>query len=144
MHRAILYRTLIVLGLCSFACAQPASTGNNPGATAAPHDRSVLFGDELRNAPDQYLYDVIQRLRPEWLRTHGATSVNAAMNGNTNPDPIRVYVGTVRIGGPEVLARLPITNADSLKFFTAGQAQARFGPGNTNGVIQVISAPPRP
>jgi len=50
----------------------------------------------------------------------------------------------VRVGGTEYLTRLATAQAESLKFFSPAQAQLRFGPGNTNGAIQVISTPPPP
>jgi hypothetical protein len=127
------------------ACTRPASVNGDVTPVEAPHDRSVLFGDELHGGSDQYLYDVVQRLRPEWLRTHGASSIGTGLGGNGDGDPVRVYVGLVRLGGPEVLTRLTTEHVDSLRFFTPGQAQARFGPGHPNGAIQVITAaPPRP
>jgi hypothetical protein len=128
------------------ACAHPATTNdpNGPAPAAASHDRALLVGDELHSSGDQYLYDVVRRLRPDWLRTHGSTSLATGMSGNTDGDPVHVYVGVIRMGGPEILTRLPTNNVDSLKFFSAAQAQARFGPGNVNGVIQVITAVPLP
>lgn len=137
--------SLVALGTASLACAHPGTVADDAGEVpVVSHDRSVLSPSDLHAASDQYLYDVIQRLRPEWLFVHGSTSIASGVGGNVEPDPIRVYVGMVRLGGPEVLTRLPTAHADSLKFFTPAQAQLRFGPGNTNGVIQILTAPPPP
>lgn len=143
MIRSGLRLTLVVAGIVTLACAQ------NPPAGGAPsqgnHDRSILTRAELGTTTDAYLFDVVQRLRPDWLRAHGQTSINNAISsGSVDPDPVHVYMGMVRLGGPEVLTRLATNQADTVKFYTAAQAQARFGSGNTNGVIQVISAPPPP
>ena len=144
MIRSGLRLSLFVAGVAVLACAQPSAVAGDPNAPPATHDRSVLTRAELRASTDQYLYDVIQRLRPDWLRTHGATSIGAGLSGNSDPDPIRVYVGMVRVGGPDYLTRLATAQAESLKFFSAAQAQLRFGTGNTNGAIQVITTPPAP
>ena len=143
MLRSALCSTLVAAGLAG-ACAHYATAREDPRPVAATHDRSVLTRDDLRASSDQYLYDLVQRLRPEWLYTHGSTSIGGGVGGNVDPDPVRVYVGMVRLGGPEVLTRLPTAQADSLKYFTPAQAQQRFGPGHLNGAIQVLSAPPPP
>jgi hypothetical protein len=85
------------------------------------------------------LYDIVQRLRPEWLRARGASSIT-----NADGDQVQVYVGQVRLGGPGVLERLETSAATSLKYYTPAQAQQRFGPGHPNGAIQVLSVPPPP
>lgn len=142
MSRTTVRSMLAAFAVSSLACAHPPVVTDDAGnVIPASHDRSVLTHDELRATNDQYLYEVIQRLRPEWLRTHGSTSIASGLAG---PDPVRVYVGVVRMGGPEVLTRLPTSHADSLKFFSPAEAQQRFGPGHTNGAIQVLSAPPPP
>jgi len=88
------------VALAATACANATQAGDRSAPTAAPHDRTVLYGDELHAGSDHYLYDVIQRLRPEWLRVHGSTSIATGLSGNTDPDVIHVYVGVVRVGGP--------------------------------------------
>ena len=144
MIRSALRLSLFVASVVAISCAPPGGVAGDPNAAPVARDRSVLTRAELRATTDPYLYDVIQRLRPDWLRTHGTTSIAAARAGNGDPDPVRVYVGMVRVGGTEYLARLETVQAESLKFFSPAQAQLRFGPGNTNGAIQVISTPPPP
>ena len=146
MIRTGLRLTLVVAGIITIitlACAHNPPSGNAP--SQGNHDRSLLIREEFGTATDPFLYDVVQRLRPEWLRVHGQTSIsNAVSAGAIQPDPVHVYMGMVRLGGPEVLSRMATNQADTVKYFTAAQAQARFGSGNTNGVIQVIAAPPPP
>lgn len=135
---------LLALGVSTLGCWR--SVAADPDIPPVPEnrDRSVLTTDELRTNHDQYLYDLVQRLRPEWLRTRGATSIGAGIAGNPDGDQVQVYVGQVRLGGPAVLERLETSAATSLKYFTPAQAQQRFGPGHPNGAIQVLSEPPPP
>ena len=143
MIRSGLRLMLVVAGIVTLACAHNPPSGDSP--SQGNRDRSILIRTEFTASNDAYLFDVIQRLRPEWLRGHGQTSINNARTaGAVDPDPVHVYMGMVRLGGPEVLSRLSTTQADTVRYFTAAQAQARFGSGNTNGVIQVIAAPPPP
>src|SRR5262252_2087190 len=106
MIRSALRLSLFAASVVAISCAPPGGGAGDPNAAPAARDRSVLTREELRASNDQYLYDLIQRLRPDWLRTHGATSINAGLAGNQDSDPIRVYVGMVRVGGTEYLTRL--------------------------------------
>jgi len=131
---------LLALSVASLGCWRSVVTDTDPSPVPENRDRSVLTTDELRTNHDQYLYDLVQRLRPEWLRTRGATAIGASPDG----DQVQVYVGQVRLGGPAVLERLETSAATSLKYFTPAQAQQRFGPGHPNGAIQVLSELPPP
>src|SRR5947207_15685430 len=55
------------------ACA---STG---GSSAAPRiDRNIITETEIQSVPSSSLYDLIEKLRPNFLSSRGATSINAA------------------------------------------------------------------
>lgn len=135
---------LLALSTVTLACWRSADVDADTAPEPVNHDRSVITDEELRANHDQYLYEIVQRLRPEWLRTRGVSSIATGIAGNADPDLVLVYVGQVRVGGPDVLERLQTSAATSLKYFTAAQAQQRFGPGHPNGAIQVLSVPPAP
>lgn len=131
---------LVIAALCA-ACGASATGGSiSPAgaATSAPRtDRSVLTGAELSASRETNLYNAIERLRPDWLRGRGATSFNST--AGMGPDAINVYMDLQRIGTLESLKSMPLTSATSLRFFTASEAQQRFGTGNQNGVIQIVT-----
>jgi hypothetical protein len=52
---------------------------------------------------------------------------------------VQIYLDNQRGGNTDLLKSLAITGASSLHYFSASEAQARFGNGNLNGVIQIIS-----
>jgi len=135
---------VLVISIATVACWRSVATDTGTPPAPDNHDRSVLTTDELRANHSQYLYDIVQLLRPEWLRTRGASSIGSGVAGNADGDQVQVYVGQVRLGGPDVLERLETSTATSLKYYTPAQAQQRFGPGHPNGAIQVLSAPPPP
>ena len=137
-HRRV---ALLALSIATLGCWRSIVTDTDTPPVPENRDRSVLSTDELRANHDQYWYDLVQRLRPEWLRTRGASAIGA---GNPDGDQVQVYVGQVRLGGPAVLERLETSAATSLKYYTPAQAQQRFGPGHPNGAIQVLSEPPPP
>jgi hypothetical protein len=126
------------------ACSPPAAAGGGAPGASATRNRSVLTTDELRSGTDQTLYDVILRLRPDWLRTRGSTSIASGLAGNTDADQIQVYQDRIHVGGPDALRQISISRATMLKFYTPGEAQQRFGNGNVNGAIEISTAPSLP
>jgi len=75
-------------------------------------------------------YSVVQRLRPNWLRKRGPSSIS-------NPGDIIVYVEGSRYGPPESLRQLDPLNVASMRWLTDDQATTRYGTGHDNGVILV-------
>jgi hypothetical protein len=73
-------------------------------------------------------------LRPMWLR--GSTTA-IARDQDTG---VMVYLDEQRAGSLDVLRQLPASAAAALHFYTASEAQSRFGLGNLRGVIQITSA----
>src|SRR5215471_19597845 len=118
MIRSGLRLTLIVASITTIvtlACAHNPPSGDAP--SQGNRDRSLLTRAELGTATDPFLFDVVQRLRPEWLHVHGQTSLNNAITaGAVEPDPVHVYMGMVRLGGPEVLSRMATNQADTVRF----------------------------
>jgi len=127
----------------STSSANPAAAGEGvvPQAAPANHDRSVLTNAELRATNEKFLYDLIQRQRPEWLRTHGNSSIAQGLSGNTDADRATVYQDREKIGTVELLRQIDVSSVTSVRFYTPAQAQLRFGTGNVNGVIQLITTP---
>jgi hypothetical protein len=52
---------------------------------------------------------------------------------------ITVFIDNQRAGGLEVLQEMLSSSATSLHFYSASEAQSRFGLNNLHGVIQVTS-----
>jgi hypothetical protein len=142
---ALHHIALITAALAGLACASAtAGSGVVPsGSAAAPtnSNRSVINGEELSNTHETNLYTAIQRLRPDWLRTRGPSSISAGRSGNQDPDGVNVYQDLQKLGSIEVLRSMSLAQATSLRFYTASEAQLRFGTGNPNGVIQIVTAP---
>jgi hypothetical protein len=141
---AIHHIALVATVASGLACgASTAGTASQSGApTSAPRsDRSTISAEELKETRETSLYNAIQRIRPDWLRSRGATSIQSGMAGNPGPDQIFVYQDVQRLGTIDILKSMNITQATSLKFYTASEAQMRFGTGNPNGAIQIITAP---
>jgi hypothetical protein len=137
---------LVACAAAGLACASAKTGGPGvvPSGATSPtgrSDRSVILQEELQNTRETSLYNAIQRIRPDWLRSRGSTSISQGMAGNSGPDAINVYQDLQRLGSIDVLKSMAITQATSLRFYTASEAQMRFGTGNPNGAIQILTAP---
>jgi hypothetical protein len=118
-------RTLVLgaLALGTFACASagPGSSGSGPITRADLEDVS------MRDA-----YEVVQRLRPAWLRARGRVSFQSS----TAQNPV-VYVDGIRFGSPESLRQVPADAVQDIRYLGASEATTRFGTGHPGGVILV-------
>jgi hypothetical protein len=139
-------RAIVGIGLLcqAAACAgsaAPASasdTNPSPSATSARRDRTVITAADIREVTASNLYEVVQRIHPEWLVRRGASTLSAITGraASTETD-VQVYIGTQRTGNTEILKQLATSGIESIKYYSASEAQSRFGNGNLNGVIQV-------
>lgn len=105
-------------------------------STGGP-DASSRFGEitaaEVKAATttsDAYL--LIQKLRPNWLRQRGVSSIN-------NPSPRVVYMDNMRLGGLGSLRQIPVASIERIRFLDSREATQRFGTGHVNGVILIFS-----
>jgi len=83
---------------------------------------------EIEEAGPSSAYDLIQKLRPIWLRKRGNTSF-------TQDTDLWVYVDGTRLGERDSLRGVRTENLESLEFMDARRATNRFGPGHMNGAI---------
>jgi hypothetical protein len=129
----IVARRLCATLLCMllFWAASCASAG---GSHQSSSNDALITAEEIENSHQPTLYDVVRALRPNWLRS-APTAVRSDVESG-----ISVYLDTQRAGNVDILRQMPSTSASSLRFYSASEAQSRFGLGNLHGVIQVVSA----
>jgi hypothetical protein len=124
MRTMLSIAALVVLAGCS------AGTGG----TEAPRLRRDLITRgqiEEMNATDAF--DVVQRIRPEFLRQRGQSSI-------TGGEQLAVvYVDGVRRGGPEILRTLRTNEVEEIRFVSGTDATTRYGTDHGGGAIEVKS-----
>jgi len=77
-------------------------------------------------------YQIVQRLRPRWLRSRGVMSIN-----NPTPTSPVVYIDQVRHGHVNTLRQIEAGSVLELRYLSAGDATTRFGTGHPGGAILV-------
>jgi len=95
-------------------------------------DRHRITADQIEAVTSQYstAYEVVQNLRPLWLRKRGATSFSRETE-------IAVYIDGARYGTPDDLRRLAIISVGAMRFLSPSEATNRYGTGHTHGAILV-------
>jgi hypothetical protein len=125
------------------------------------HDRNLITLEELAALQGQNGYEVVEKLRPDWLRrserrvtlntrradrgTDPRGGQGPAEEGNTDPTAdvtpqslkLMVFVDQTEIGGVEELQRLRNDDIQEIRFLNSSDAQQRYGPRFAAGVIQV-------
>ena len=119
---------LVVLAL-GCGSARPASS------TASPFgNRDLITYEEInaQNRPGWSAWDLIAQMRPHFLRSRGATSLQ-------DPTPVRavVYLDGVLYGRLESLRSLNIEDIREIQFITSGDATTRFGTDHLGGAILI-------
>lgn len=126
MQRAEMFLALFALALPQALLAQE--------TVKKKYERDVITREEIQErAPDaKSAYDVIQRLRPQFLRTRPSGSMQ-----NKNPVTVKVYVDGSLRGGTYVLRDLISHSIISIMYLDGSDATTRFGTNHENGAILV-------
>lgn len=113
--------------------------GGVPGRPLASSN-SVITEDEVRASTASNLYEMLQALRPHWLRNRGPTG-----NTDVNLDQqgVRVYVERGLVGDLNALRQITTREVTTVEFLDAAAATYRLGQGNPSGAIVVHTGRPR-
>jgi hypothetical protein len=110
-----------------------AACGKAHDRAEGPRPSGALEAEEILATKAGNMYDVIRLLRPNWLQRFGGRPTSL-----TGPAAeVMVYLDGQRYGEPRDLVRLSATSVRWAEYLTPSEAQARFGPGNLAGVIQI-------
>jgi hypothetical protein len=121
--------------LYCFALAAAVGCASGGAGTAAPGmDRNVITETELRSVPASNLYELIEKVRPNFLRARGAASIN--MPGGEYPV---VYVDGRSYGDLASLRSLIPNQVSEVRYYDASTAASRYGMISATGVIDVTS-----
>lgn len=118
--------SLLVAGLLftALACAS-SSTGSSSEASSSTGSRStrspdVITAAELQGVGAGNAYDIVARLRPNWLRT--PTTPSQISGGVVSIPSIVVYLDEIRLGGVENLRSVTSAQIRSIRFLSATRA----------------------
>lgn len=108
--------TSAVIALLGVACARAASEGPR-------RDPNLITAPEVADAEARNVYEVIERLRPLWLR--------APIDRSTRLETsILAYLDDAKLGSVEALHDLPVEGVVSIRHMDAAQAGRLPGAGS--------------
>lgn len=113
---------LVVLAACS---SSPAGSTRN---------RHHITLNEIEATHVANAYDVVQALRPEFLRSRGVASIRSG-----TPEYAVVYIDGVRVGPLGELRRIPREQLEELRYLSGSDATTMYGTGHGGGAILVVT-----
>ena len=124
-------RKLLLLVMAAVVGCQTAT------ASGPRTDSRILTQDEIaKSALTGNAYDVIQRLRPAFMRSRGETSITNATVTSAFPN---VYLDGVMYGDINSLRGIDSSQIAEVRSYQAWEAQTKFGTGNNGGVIAITT-----
>lgn len=135
-------RAGLILALGAFALPVKATAQE----TRKKYERDVITREEIRDrAPDvKTALEVVQRLRPHFLRERATGSITTPLNstGDRNPaavrQPVQLYVNGAKSGFAAFsLQEIQAAAVVDILYLNASDATTRFGTGHDNGAIIV-------
>ncbi len=111
------------------ACASGSGSGGGGGARGS----GDITRNELAALSSFSAFDVVRRLRPQWLRSRGTANLDGA-----NILPV-VFVDRSRRGEIRELELIAADDVERIRYISARDATTRYGTGFPGGIIEVIS-----
>ena len=121
-----------LLGALIVGCVGNAPPPQTEVVTQAPErraaSRNVLTGDDLDATRFRTAFEVVEALRPHWLRIRGNTSLRAV-------ESVKVYLDDSLLGTPEQLKQVTTASIASIRFMDGPEASVRWGLDHGHGAI---------
>lgn len=106
----------------------------HPEATS--QGRNVIDEDQIAALRVTSAYDVVTRLRPDFLHGRGRESNDPLVPAT----PVHVYVESAYYSDDvNVLKSIPASDLEEIRFYQSYEAQYKFGSGHLGGVIQLMT-----
>lgn len=144
---ALVAAAIIALGIA--ACASSSSTQSAGAASGPKSSATFITADEIERVHVQNGYEAVQKLRPGLLSPRQVASANGQGGMSKDAPPITgtnvsagqviVYVDGTRVGDMEQLRQISAWSIATMRYYSASEAQLKWGSGHPGGVIEVIS-----
>ena len=123
-------RLVIALALAAAAgCSHPRL---GPGDV---YNSQVITEDEIVASRAANAYEVIHKLRANFLTNRGETSFNRTQS---NPYPT-VYLDDQEFGPISSLSSIPAAQITQIRMYRVSEANAKYGTHNVSGVIAITT-----
>lgn len=124
LQRFFLFAVVPVLSACASSPSPRATTSADP---------NVIVEAELAPYAEQPVLQAVQRLRPQFLRSRGPSSIN-----RTEVDVLVVYLGATRMGSIEALNQIRTADVREIRYLGPSEASQRYGLNHSSGALVLI------
>jgi outer membrane cobalamin receptor len=118
----------------ALALALSVGCHHQPSDSPGSASNNVITQEQIDAADASSIYDVVARLRGNFLNDRGRVSLKS----NTHSRAV-VFLNDQEYGIPETMRNIPPGRVSEIRFFPGTDALARFGAQYGGGVIQLIS-----
>ena len=123
-------RSAFTRSLAAFVLA--AAWGCSSGSRVPSRSADVITAADMAAVNLPTAFDVVERLRPHFLRPRGPTTV-------VSDTRLVVYQDNLNLGGVEMLRQIRAAELQEIRFLSASDATTRFGTGHPGGAIIVTT-----
>jgi outer membrane cobalamin receptor len=138
--KAVRHLALIAAVAATSACA---GTTGDPGTAPPPRAANVITTAEVEATGLNNALEVVQQLRPAWLRAQrGTQTLQTVQQGDDRvmrETHVMVYVDGVRRGTADQLRGVAARSVHSIEYLSAPVATQRYGTDHPRGAIVVIT-----
>jgi outer membrane cobalamin receptor len=117
-----------------FLAALLAACASTSGGSTPGRQRNVISQQEIAESNMTTAYEIVESLRPEYLRSRGTASMRSQ-----TPETAVVYIDGVRAGGLDALRQVSRDLLQEIRFLNGSDATTMYGTGHGGGAIQVIT-----
>jgi hypothetical protein len=130
MVRSLVVSTALVA--ISLGCASATS-----GGVGETRRSQILTQEEISSSgASGNAFDVVTRLRPNFLASRGPTTLGNAQSTAMYPN---IYLDGIPYGDINTLRNIDASQIAEMRLYQAGEAQTKFGMGNNGGVIAITT-----
>jgi hypothetical protein len=102
------------------------------GSRVPSRSADVITAEDMAAVNLPTAFDVVERLRPHFLRPRGPTTV-------VSDTRLVVYQDNLNLGGVDMLRQIRAAELQEIRFLSASDATTRFGTGHPGGAIIVTT-----
>jgi len=126
--------------LAMIALAVGCASGGVP-TTGKNQNQNVITSEEIARTSASNAYELIQHLRPNYLRTRGAVHGAPSSDGTNHLEAVDlvVYLNESRFGGSDQLRQITLSDIREIRYYSASEATTKWGTGHSAGAIQVLT-----
>lgn len=133
MQNRALRRSLALL-VVAVGCATGAPSDGST-STPLPSNRAIITESEIPMTGTETAFDLIRRLRPEYLRAKPTQTYSGARS--TDAPPPTVIVNGQRFGNPDDLKTISASTLSTVRYYNIEEGKRKFGMQYGGGVIEI-------